>query len=85
MTLRIGTALLLTALLAAGVAITPSGPPVLWKGVGFISEANAQSMIRDLIARLRGETMPTGIVKSNGRLEATQVDVSSKYLDDSPR
>ena len=79
MTLRIGTALLLTALLAAGVAITPSGPPVPWNGAGFISEANAQSMIRDLIARLRGETMPTGIVKSNGRLEATQVDVSSKY------
>jgi HlyD family secretion protein len=79
MTLRIDTALLLTALLAAGVAITPSGPPVLGNGVGFISEANAQSMIRDLIARLRGETMPAGIVKSNGRLEATQVDVSSKY------
>ena len=35
--------------------------------------------IRNLIARLRGETLPTGIVKSNGRLEATQVDVSSKY------
>ena len=35
--------------------------------------------IRNLIARLRGETLPDGIVKSNGRLEATQVDVSSKY------
>ena len=79
MTLRIGMALLLTALLAAGVAISPSGRSVRWNGVSFISEANAQSMIRDLIARLRGETMPAGIVKSNGRLEATQVDVSSKY------
>ena len=29
--------------------------------------------------RLRGETLPDGVVKSNGRLEATQVDVSSKY------
>ena len=36
-------------------------------------------MIRNLIARLRGETLPAGIVKSNGRIEATQVDVSSKY------
>ena len=42
------------------------------------SSAHAQ-IIRNLIARLRGETLPEGIVKSNGRLEATQVDVSSKY------
>ena len=40
--------------------------------------AHAQ-IIRNLIARLRGETLPAGIVKSNGRIEATQVDVSSKY------
>src|SRR5271165_590532 len=45
---------------------------------GFVSSAHAQ-MIRNLIARLRGETLPAGIVKSNGRIEATQVDVSSKY------
>jgi HlyD family secretion protein len=49
------------------------------RGVGFVSSAHAQSMIRNLIARLRGETLPAGIVKSNGRIEATQVDVSSKY------
>lgn len=79
MTLRIGTAHLLTALLAVSVAISPLPQSIPWNGVGFISEANAQSMIRDLIARLRGETMPAGIVKSNGRIEATQVDVSSKY------
>ena len=41
--------------------------------------AHAQGMIRNLIARLRGQTLPDGIVKSNGRIEATQVDVSSKY------
>ena len=28
---------------------------------------------------MRGEKLPSGIVKSNGRIEATQVDVSSKY------
>ena len=32
-----------------------------------------------LINRLRGRGMPEGIVKSNGRLEATEVDVAAKY------
>jgi multidrug efflux pump subunit AcrA (membrane-fusion protein) len=41
--------------------------------------AHAQGLIRNLIARLRGETMPAGIVKANGLTEAAQVDVSSKY------
>jgi HlyD family secretion protein len=45
----------------------------------WISSAHAQGPIRNLIARLRGETLPGGIVKSNGRIEATQLDVSSKY------
>jgi len=39
----------------------------------------AQSRLKALIERLRGETMPEGIIKSNGRIEATQIDVSSKY------
>jgi HlyD family secretion protein len=41
--------------------------------------ARAQSAVQTLIARLRGRTMPDGIVKSNGRIEATQVDVAAKY------
>ena len=48
-------------------------------GISLASSAHAQGIIRDLIARLRGQTLPDGIVKSNGRIEATQVDVSSKY------
>jgi HlyD family secretion protein len=48
-------------------------------GVSWVSSAHAQGPIRNLIARLRGQTLPEGIVKSNGRIEATQVDVSSKY------
>jgi HlyD family secretion protein len=48
-------------------------------GVAFVPPAQAQGFIKNLIARLRGETLPAGIVKSNGRIEATQVDVSSKY------
>ncbi|HEY1779112.1 MAG TPA: HlyD family efflux transporter periplasmic adaptor subunit [Roseiarcus sp.] len=48
-------------------------------GVSFTPSAHAQGIIRNLIARLRGQTLPAGIAKANGRLEATQVDVSSKY------
>ncbi len=55
------------------VRVEPKG------GVSLIPSAHAQGLIRNLIARLRGETLPDGIVKSNGRIEATQVDVSSKY------
>ena len=46
--------------------------------LSYVELARAQP-IRNLIARLRGEKLPSGIVKSNGRIEATQVDVSSKY------
>jgi HlyD family secretion protein len=44
----------------------------------LVSSAHAQPL-RKLIARLRGQTLPDGIVKAQGRTEATQVDVSSKY------
>ena len=47
---------------------------------GFVSSAHAQpEPIRRVIDWLRGLTMPAGIVKAEGRIEATQVDVSSKY------
>ena len=47
---------------------------------GFVPSARAQpEPIRRLIDWLRGLTMPAGIVKAEGRIEATQVDVSSKY------
>ncbi|WP_245276375.1 HlyD family secretion protein [Methylocapsa aurea] len=45
----------------------------------FVSSARAQSGIRNLISRLRREKLPASIAKTNGRIEATQVDVSSKY------
>ncbi len=35
--------------------------------------------VRNMIARLRAKKLPDGIVKTNGRIEATQVDVSAKY------
>jgi HlyD family secretion protein len=47
---------------------------------GFVSSAQAQpAPIRRLINWLRGLTMPAGIVKAEGRIEASQIDVSSKY------
>jgi HlyD family secretion protein len=45
---------------------------------GFLSPAHAQPL-RKLIARWRGQTLPAGIAKAEGRIEATQADVSSKY------
>jgi HlyD family secretion protein len=46
----------------------------------FVSSAQAQpAPIRKLIDWLRGLTLPAGIVKAEGRIEATQIDVSSKY------
>ncbi len=39
----------------------------------------ARTSLETLINRLRGRDMPEGIVKSNGRLEATEVDVAAKY------
>jgi len=39
----------------------------------------ARTAVETLINRLRGRDMPEGIVKTNGRIQATQVDVSAKY------
>jgi len=58
-------------------ALSIGGEPT--GGVSWVSSAHAQGIVRNLIARLRGQTLPAGIVKSNGRIEATQLDVSSKY------
>src|SRR5947209_4612983 len=70
---RLATALvLLTATVATPIPASLGGAP-------FIPSAHAQGFIKNLIAKLRGETLPAGIVKANGRIEATQVDVSSKY------
>jgi len=37
------------------------------------------SRVRNFIARLRGQRLPEGIARTNGRIEATQVDVAAKY------
>jgi HlyD family secretion protein len=72
---RVATSALLLGVGACALSINgdPRG------GFSFGPSGHAQGLIRNLIARLRGQTLPEGIVKSNGRIEATQVDVSSKY------
>jgi HlyD family secretion protein len=69
----VSTLLLGVGACALSMGAEPNG------GVSLAPSAHAQGIIRNLIARLRGQTLPEGIVKSNGRIEATQVDVSSKY------
>ena len=65
--------------LLAGICAFPFSIGQLgFNGLALTVPADAQP-IRNLIARLRGEKFPPGIVESNGRIEATQVDVSSKY------
>jgi HlyD family secretion protein len=43
------------------------------------SPAQALPRLRTLLDRLRGRQLPDGIVKANGRIEATQIDVAAKY------
>ena len=67
--------------------IVAGGSYMLWKrhasSVGTAQEQSQQqgpiAAVESLINRLRGRDMPEGIFKTNGRLEATQVDVAAKY------
>jgi HlyD family secretion protein len=66
---------LVLSALVISVGFDERGVPVL------PAQANAENLgfLQKILARLKGSRLPAGIVKSNGRLEATQVDVSSKY------
>ncbi len=59
----------------------PPPVPHRYPSVGglFAPTAQAKSKVRNLLDRVLGKTMPAGIVKTNGRIEATQVDVAAKY------
>lgn len=71
--------LTLTALGLGVAVLTVSYDPSATTGVRAVATAQAQPRLKKFIARLRGAGLPEGIIQSNGRLEATQVDVSSKY------
>jgi HlyD family secretion protein len=65
-------ALILSALPVPKPDVLPHGVPF------FVSEAHAQQRLKTLIMRMLGKTMPENIVRTNGRLEATQIDVAAK-------
>ena len=70
-------ALLAPVLVAGGLSLSPAD--VHPSGGSWLFPAAHAQPVRNLFKRLRGETLPDGIVKTNGRLEATEVDVSAKY------
>lgn len=83
--LRFVSAVALVAGLIAALALTSAlgeegtstAPPQAQKQPRPIEDA--RKAVETLINRLRGRDMPEGIVKTNGRIEATQVDVAAKY------
>src|SRR6516225_7917382 len=90
MSARVLSAILPAAVLISGALSIAAGALGFSRGSMLISVAQAQpaqqspaararSAVETLINRLRGRDMPEGIVKSNGRIEATQVDVAAKY------
>ena len=72
------SAIVVATLIAAGGAYMLFKPHT--SSVGTAQEQSSQQSpieaVKSLIDRLRGRDMPEGIVKSNGRLEATEVDVA---------
>jgi HlyD family secretion protein len=71
-------ALLVAACVAGSVPLAPSS---VHSSIGNLlaPPAEAKSKVRSLLDRMLGKSMPEGIVKTNGRIEATQVDVAAKY------
>ena len=76
----------ISAIVVVGL-IVAGGAYMLWKrhasSVGTAQEQSQQqgpiAAVESLINRLRGRDMPEGIYKTNGRIEATEVDVAAKY------
>ncbi len=73
----------LTLIVVTSVLGIPDGGFLIVKAYAQSQQPNplekARTAVENLIDRLRGHDMPDGIVKTNGRIEATQVDVSAKY------
>jgi HlyD family secretion protein len=78
MSIRFRLSVLALVVVVGSVPLPPPGD--FLSGFGFLSRsALAQSRVHNLIERLRTRRMPSGIFKTNGRIEATLVDVSAKY------
>jgi HlyD family secretion protein len=90
MPVRLLTARILLAIVVGVALSVATGTPDVHVIQFLVVSAHAQSnqqnpiekartAVETLINRLRGRDMPEGIVKTNGRIEATQVDVAAKY------
>gem|GEM_PF-235966 len=77
------TALICLCLLAIGSVLGVSNKYLIASARAQTKPAEAiekaKKAVDTLINHLRGRDMPEGIVKTNGRIEATQVDVAAKY------
>jgi len=71
----------LSAAALTAIAIPTLGSFANPAGTGSLHDftANAETSVHALIDRWRGGLTPAGIAKTNGRIEATQIDVSAKY------
>jgi HlyD family secretion protein len=66
-------------LLVAGSVPLPPNATHSVVGNYLSPAAQAKGPVRNMLDRVLGRNMPDGIVKTNGRIEATQVDVAAKY------
>jgi HlyD family secretion protein len=71
--------ILLAVFFVAGSAPLPATYLNSTAGRFLAPIAQAKGPVRNFITRLLGQSLPEGIVKTNGRIEATQVDIAAKY------
>ena len=64
---------------ALALLLLTGNPPLVFVYTLMDGPAHAESNVRNLFDRLLGRTTSEGIVKTNGRLEATEVDIAAKY------
>ena len=82
--IMLGAALICAVLMAFTSALgVPNGGLLIVSAYAQSNQQNplekARTSVETLINRLRGRDMPEGIIKTNGRIEATEVDVAAKY------
>jgi HlyD family secretion protein len=79
---RSALVLILLSALSGGIGYG-NGGPLIGAARAQSNQQNplekAKAAVETLINRLRGQDLPEGIVKTNGRIEATEVDVAAKY------
>ncbi len=69
---------LAVVIIAGGVPL-PAAVTHSFVGNYLSPEAQAKGPVRNMLDRVLGRNLPDGVVKTNGRIEATQVDVAAKY------